>query len=422
MVVTCASSSGVRSGPICRNRLVENSNRANRRDTLDALTSLRFFAALLVFTWHCVPVRQFSGTFSLGYIGVGFFFILSGFILTYSYHGVFAGGLSAASLRAFYVARVARIVPLHIVAMVPMFALLQWYGNPWWTGVGTPTRITEVVAQALLVESWFPDRAIHFGGNGPDWSISVEAFFYALFPLLAFALLRLFRTASPRVALLAAFGVWGVQVALLAPQHVLVNEWRLYVFPPVRLFDFVVGMLLGIAVLRGDPAARWKLRGTSLEMLAIAAIGLSIFASPLFPRALRFSAVLLPAWSFAIYVFGSRRGGISRLLAHPVLVRLGEVSFAFYLIHLSVIVLMTHAMGTDHPLFMAASFGSALALSFALFYGIERPLRERIRRALGSSMAAPFSAHDAGGRQRTPGALVPAVEQRGFHVQPHEAV
>ena len=66
---------GVRSGPICRNRLVENSNRANRRDTLDALTSLRFFAALLVFTWHCVPVRQFSGTFSLGYIGVGFFFI-----------------------------------------------------------------------------------------------------------------------------------------------------------------------------------------------------------------------------------------------------------------------------------------------------------------------------------------------------------
>ena len=157
-------------------------------------------------------------------------------------------------------------------------------------------------------------------------------------------------------------------------------------------------------------------------MLAIAAIGLSIFASPLFPRALRFSAVLLPAWSFAIYVFGSRRGGISRLLAHPVLVRLGEVSFAFYLIHLSVIVLMTHAMGTDHPLFMAASFGNALALSFALFYGIERPLRERIRRALGSSMAAPFSAHDAGGRQRTPGALVPAVEQRGFHVQPHEAV
>jgi peptidoglycan/LPS O-acetylase OafA/YrhL len=332
---------------------------------------------------------------------------------------VFAGGLSAASVRAFYVARIARIVPLHLVAMVPMFVLLERFGNPWWTGVGIPTRITEVVAQALLVQSWFPDRAIHFGGNGPDWSISVEAFFYALFPLLAVALLRLFRTAPPRAALLAAVGLWGVQVALLVPQHVHVNEWRFYVFPPARLFDFVVGMLLGIAVLRGDPAARWKLRGTSFEMLAVTAIGLSIFVSPLFPQALRFSVVLLPAWSFAIYVFGSRRGAIARLLAHPVLVRLGEASFAFYLIHLSVIVLMTHALGTDHPLFMTASFGTALALSFALLYGVERPLRDRIRGALGGG--ASESARSRGGH-RTPRAVAAAVEQRGLHVQAREAV
>jgi peptidoglycan/LPS O-acetylase OafA/YrhL len=386
-----------------------------RRDTLHALTSLRFFAALLVFTWHCVPTHRVSATFSLGYIGVGFFFLLSGFILTYSYRAAFADGLSAAAVRAFYAARVARIVPLHLVTMPPMILTMVSFGNPVWTGVGVRTRVTEVAAQAALVQSWFSDRAVHFGGNGPSWSISVEAFFYALFPVLAFGLLRAFRAAPPRAVLAAAFGVWLLQTVVLAPQQAAVDDWRFYVFPPARLADFVVGMLLGIAVLRGDPAAPWRLRGTSMEMLALGAVGLSVFVSPLLPLALRFSAALMPAWAFVIYVFASRRGAISRALEHPVLVRLGEVSFAFYLIHLAVIALITYWIGPAHPLFMVFAFGLSLGLSFALFHGVEQPLRDRVRRALGGG--ATESARRRRGQRATG-----AVEQRGFHVQPREAV
>jgi peptidoglycan/LPS O-acetylase OafA/YrhL len=387
-----------------------------RRDTLGALTSLRFFAALLVFSWHCVPTRQISATFSLGYIGVGFFFLLSGFILTYSYRAAFANGLRAEAMRAFYVARVARIVPLHLVTMPPMILTMAYFGNPVWSDVGTRTRATEVAAQAVLLQSWFAQRAVHFGGNGPSWSISVEAFFYALFPVLAWALLRAFRAAPPRAALLTAFGVWLVQAAVLAPQHAAVDDWRFYVFPPTRLADFVVGMLLAVAVLRGNPAARWRLRGTSMEMLALAFVGLSVFVSPLLPLALRFSAALMPAWAFAIYVFAARRGAFSRVLEHPVLVRLGEVSFAFYLIHLAVIALVTYVIGPNHAWFLALAFGISLALSFALFHGVEQPLRSRIRRALSGERASA---------QRRSGQRAAAArdgEQRGFHVQPREAV
>ena len=64
------------------------------------LTSLRFAAALLVFSWHCVPTRRFSAVFSLGYIGVAFFFLLSGFILTYRYHASFRDGLRFDAVRA----------------------------------------------------------------------------------------------------------------------------------------------------------------------------------------------------------------------------------------------------------------------------------------------------------------------------------
>jgi peptidoglycan/LPS O-acetylase OafA/YrhL len=373
-----------------------------------------------VFSWHCVPTHQFSATFSLGYIGVGFFFLLSGFILTYSYRAAFANGLTWRSVRAFYAARVARIVPLHLVTMPPMILTMVYFGNPVWSDVGARTRVTEVAAQAVLLQSWFPQRAVHFGANGPSWSISVEAFFYALFPLLAYVLLRGFRNASSHAVLATAFAVWLLAAIVLTPQHAVVDDWRFYVFPPARLADFVVGMLLGIAVLRGAPAVRPRLRGTSMEMLALAAVGLSVFISPLLPLALRFSAALMPAWAFAIYVFAARRGAISRLLEHPFLVRLGEVSFAFYLIHLAVIALVTWVIGPSHPLFVVVAFGMSLGLSFALFHGVEQPLRDRIRRALGGGEGA--SARAGAGEGRRVGAVVPSVEQRGFHVQPREAV
>ncbi len=180
-----------------------DTNAPPRTDTLGALTSLRFVAALLVFTWHCVPTHAFSATFSLGYIGVGFFFLLSGFILTYSYRAAFANGLRAEAVRAFYVARVARIVPLHLVTMPPMILTMVFFGNPLWTDVGTHTRITQVAAQAVLVQSWFAQDAVHFGGNGPSWSISVEAFFYALFPVLAFLMMRALPTTPPTAPLAA---------------------------------------------------------------------------------------------------------------------------------------------------------------------------------------------------------------------------
>lgn len=372
-----------------------------------------------MFSWHCVPTHQVSATFSLGYFGVGFFFLLSGFILVYSYHAAFANGLRGGAVRAFYVARVARIVPLHLVTMLPIILTMVFFGNPVWTNVDVRTRVAEVVAQAGLLQSWASNPAVHFGGNGPSWSISDEMFFYALFPLLAVWLLRAFRTAPPRAALLSAFAIWALQAAVLTPQHAVVDDWRFYVFPPARLVDFVVGMLLGIAVLRGDPAARWRLRGTSVEVLALAAVGLSIYVSPVLPLALRFSAVLMPAFAFAIYVFAARRGAVSRALEHPALVRLGEVSFAFYLVHLAVIATTTYWIGPAHPLFMPLTFAIALGLSFALFHIIEVPLRGAIRRAFGAAGDAR-SAPDRG--QRAAGAVTAVVDQRRFHVQARDAV
>jgi peptidoglycan/LPS O-acetylase OafA/YrhL len=353
---------------------------SERRAPLDALTSLRFVAALLVFSWHCVPTRRISVTFSFGYLGVAFFFLLSGFILTYTYHSEFGERLRWERIRAFYAARVARVYPLHLAMIAPMVACLAYLGtNEVWSAVAERTRLQEVVAQVALLQSWSPVGAIHFGANGPAWSISVEAFFYAVFPFVAFGLLRLFRTSPPHVVLLGAGAVWMAQLVLLWPQQATVDDWRWYVFPPARLVDFVVGIMLAIAYLRSDERKPWPLRGTSAEILALAAVVLLVYVSPFVPLSVRFSAWVMPAWCATIFVFAGRRGALSRLLAHPVLVRLGEVSFAFYLSHLAVVALVSRGLGWDHPLVMPIAFGCTLAASFALYHGLERPLRTRVR-------------------------------------------
>lgn len=356
--------------------------------TLRPLTSLRFFAALSVVTWHCVQTRALSATFSLGYFGVAFFFLLSGFILTYTYEAQFRDRLRWANVRAFYVARFARVYPLHLVAIPIAVACMALFGgHALWSDVDLHTRIAALIAQVLLLQSWIPQQAFYFGGNGPSWSISVEAFFYAVFPLLAVALLRVFRRAAPHVVLFAAGGLWLLEIVLLWPQHAGVGDWRWYVFPPSRLADFVVGMLLAIAFTRSARERRWPLRPGSIEMLAFAAVFFSICFSPFVPVAVRFAAWFMPASSALILTCAYQRGFVSRALSHPVLVRLGEVSFAFYLCHLAVIDVVRAAVGWEHSLFMPLALGGALALSFALYHGVEQPLRTRLRAALARPLA-----------------------------------
>jgi peptidoglycan/LPS O-acetylase OafA/YrhL len=409
------------------------------REVLRPLTALRFPAALLVFTWHCVPTRRVSATFSFGYIGVAFFFLLSGFILTYTYRDAFRERFDLNAVRAFYAARIARVYPLHIVTMVPMIACLAYLGpNPLWSGVDVSTRLHAVAAQAVLVQSWSADRAIHFGANGPAWSIAVEAFFYALFPLLAYALLRAFRAATPRTVVLSAAAVWFVQTLLLWPQQAAVDDWRWYVFPPARLADFVCGMLLAIAFLRRRDASeisvrdafarplrgsaqplrgsarplrgrvRLRLGASSVEVLALAAVACAVVASPFVPLSMRFSAWVMPAWGFLILVFADGRGAISRALAHRALVRLGEVSFAFYLCHLAVIVAVGRIIAPERPLFAFVALTVTLLVSFALYHGVEQPLRARVRSLLTRGGTTRSTAVPASPPRSVPAAVRPA--------------
>jgi len=103
------------------------------------------------------------------------------------------------------------------------------------------------------------------------------------------------------------------------------------------------------------------------------------------PAGLQYSLWPLPFWAALIAIVALRRGAISRLLSHPAIVRLGEISYAFYLVHLTVL------MVTER--IVPAAFVSAVALvaslgaAWLLHVHVERPLRAVIRARLAPRVA-----------------------------------
>lgn len=350
---------------------------------LPSLTGLRWMAALLVFGLHVGNAKYFGGTggrimtwaFGPGGSGVSFFFILSGFVLMWS-------ARPADRALAFWRRRVARVYPVHLVTAALALLLAQTLGV-----LATPT-LRQGLADLLLVHSWWYPWWQTL--DPVSWSLACEAFFYALFPPLAFVLRRLGPRAS---AALAAASVLSVLFLARCDVHTELGR-QLYSLPLARLPEFVLGAAVARLVLLG----RW--RGPGLEAsLAIAVVGYFLVPQvtagyPATGCTLIGFALLIPAAACADL------RGLPSLWRRRWLVRLGELSFAFYMVHLLVLRTARSLIGVT-PRFgvaeglaaTAAVFTVSLGLSWVLYEAVERParkllLRERPSRAARRTAAA----------------------------------
>ena len=351
---------------------------------LDALTSIRFFAALHVVFYHArctawaslpAPLERLRDH---GDSAVALFYVLSGFILTYTYQGD-RGRVEHP--KAFWLARVARVWPLYFLGWaICVVQRLQAGGT-------IRHNLQGFFASALALQAWTP-RTL-FGWNTPGWSISVEAFFYLCFPLV----LPLFgreRRASRLLAL--AVGCWLVGLAGLAFGRSMAWDWRLAGFDPwprvvsynplFRFPEFLVGIAAGRlhAVL---PRLSWQ----KADALVLAGAGISLGVTALWPdlpRDLLHNSLF--SLAFAAIVLGLAQGGwVARWLQAPWLVRLGEASFALYVLQEPVMNAWFRWLGEPHDqLHSPWVFGGQLALlivtSLVAWKGIEGPAQRLIRR------------------------------------------
>ena len=152
----------------------------HRPQKLDALTSLRFFAAAMIVVAHAHPLFGSLGIANAAPLGQGvsFFFVLSGFILAYNYPEL--EGRKA--VRRFWLARFARVWPLHAVMLLLWIALIfNFDRHSYFPGVEGLARLG---ANLLLLQAWVPLSLWSLSFNGVAWSLSAEFFFYAVFPFL----------------------------------------------------------------------------------------------------------------------------------------------------------------------------------------------------------------------------------------------
>ncbi len=146
---------------------------------IPALTGLRFFAAFWVVGFHYF---SFSGNlsflnpiFSVGHLGVPFFFILSGFIIALNYTE------REFSFRQFFILRMARVAPMYYLALFLALPLLYL---TWKNSNSLPELGGQVFINLTMLHTLLPIKAFTQGWNTPAWSISAELFFYLLFPFI----------------------------------------------------------------------------------------------------------------------------------------------------------------------------------------------------------------------------------------------
>jgi peptidoglycan/LPS O-acetylase OafA/YrhL len=355
-------------------------------------------AALQVLVYHAYPhdrgplwLRPLIGS---GYVGVGLFFVLSGFILSYNYEDALrAGGVSWV---AFWRARFARIYPVYLLGLlvaIPPFFLYE-------RGPADVVRRLgmNVVASLFMLQSWSPRTAC--GVNCPGWSLSVEALFYLVFPAVALLMLRVPRRRLPGVAAIAS------GVALLLPLLYLAlrpdghgalgpmagGPWlmRLKYHPLSRLGEFVLGMAAGSIFLRREPPAmerRW------LEAVPIAGIVCALAASATIPYPLMHNGLLAPLFALLVYRLAVGAGPLARILAGRIWERLGAASYAMYIFHVPTgnwLALAYRGLGYEPGAEAALLLMTAASLAVALlvFRYVEEPARKWLRKG-GRTRAMP---------------------------------
>ncbi|WP_315158221.1 acyltransferase [Corynebacterium durum] len=394
----------------------------SRRPNLPSLTGARWWAAMLVYVLHALvflPVYPFQKSelfrqihtvvpMQLGSAGVTFFFILSGFLIYWSNSEV-----SGVSDALYYCRRrLTKIFPMHLITLVMFVLASATVTASSITWALSFDRLKVWLPNALLIHTWNPDWAVLGGMNVPSWSLCAEMLFYLTFPLFV-PLVRRVRGQGNWWALGAMFAVslgiitvvhlladgpkttenffvprlWPQDVSPVADVHadpvwfsqdhipVLQSYWLSYYFPLTRLVEFYLGVFAAKLV--------WEKQFHNTDLtLPLILLGMSYGTTWFVPIAFKMSVLMSLPMTYVIATLAVRDiEGVSRFIASPRSVLLGNISFAFYMVQFPVMVFVQRyfVAGGEYGFFgwLLAAVGSfvlSVALAWVLFTFVDDPL------------------------------------------------
>ncbi len=369
--------------------------KAKAGSQLGALTAVRFFAAIYVVLSHFgerfLPANWTLAIkfFSQGYIGVNFFFVLSGFILAYTYLRETHIGAASVDVRRFWVARFARIYPVLVVATLwsaPF--VLEHVMRESGALKGILKTAIAIGATLTLTHGWYLPSIMDL--NSPSWSLSAEGFFYLLFPWLAtrFTPQRdrsLFGWALalwPLAMLSAIFYMIGRPDGIVALNDRAEGAWLGFLLyaPIFRLGEFAMGIVLGILFLRGQA----RVPGWLAWPVALGII-VTLIALPDAMYPMLHNGLIDPLFGLLILALASGHSSLERLLSKPWLMLLGEASYSLYILQEPIWRTLNKigdrlGLATLSPTFFAVYVLLAIGVSVLSYRLLEVPARNVLRR------------------------------------------
>jgi len=313
---------------------------------------------------------------SLGYVSVSFFFFLSGYILSVAYLN---GGRRFQGKARFYAARFARIYPLYIVTLILdtpdwFIAHARSYGG--YLSAMLPTSMV-FGEHVLMLQAWIPGQR---GIDRPNWSLSVEAFLYLVFP---FAAVLIWKLGSRAVGFLAiALWIGGQLILLIASSYFSIDT--LMFLPISHLSTF----LLGIALARWQNLNEhriqsWTNWAVSL-LLVSAGVETAVFMlwPELVPKQLLNDGLLAPVFAQAVLAVSINGRWPAVLFGNRILRELGDASYALYLFHFPILHVAERLHLPQTWAVWAIYLLLCIGVSVCSFRYFETPLRLHIAKTL----------------------------------------
>jgi peptidoglycan/LPS O-acetylase OafA/YrhL len=371
---------------------------AQRLPQLDALTAIRGLAAWWVVFYHFAPFLYGHLPMDVwwlakkGFLAVDLFFILSGFVIFYTYQNSLSANVTSVS--AFLVKRLARVYPLHLLMLLGYFALV--IGLLLVKNIQMdPEKFSaqHFAEQIFLVQAWGLDAGSALSWNYPAWSISAELAAYITFPflLLLFNPQRwptwaLLAVIAALVALLAGYYHWlnicptanaldPQSAVILSPQICSLNREIDLTAVPRCLTQFAIGMCLCILYLRAEAvrhrlAAPVMMAGVVLLLTGAILRWDDVYFAPL-------------GWTLLVFGLACEPKPVRWLLCNRPMILLGDISYATYMCHALVRevykFVFVQSTGDPYVPFYAPGwtliliFVFILLLSWALYHWFERP-------------------------------------------------
>jgi peptidoglycan/LPS O-acetylase OafA/YrhL len=368
---------------------------------MPALDGLRALAVAGVIAYH-FGFHWADG----GYLGVDFFFVLSGFLIT----GLLVGEWDrrgTIGLRSFWFRRAKRLLP----AVMLLLVVLSVYSRLGGPNITASTFKADGISTLFYYANWhliFTNQSYFAQFELPStlrhtWSLAIEEQFYLVWPLLILGGLGLGRRRSARrrgahatttTGWLSRPGAFWCTVALAmasAVEMIVLYEHshgadvsRVYYGTDTRAFELLIGAALALVVTgRPDhsPAVRRRLQVSAVLAAAVLGVLWVTAGNDLSdPSPWMFRGGLVLAGLLAAGVIAGVAqpdpGGFGRLLSVRPLRWVGGVSYGLYLWHWPVYVLMTDVTtGLSGAALLAARLAATLAAAAASFYLLERPFR-----------------------------------------------